>query len=255
MVKWQKNTRLRKGENTNMYIGRPAFIEQLNDISFWYPILKKIGMRTPETRLFYTQREIGKIIDGERTDGFEKLVEDIKKALGDFGGKAFLRTGQTSNKHDWKNACFLDSPENIDRQLYNLIEFSMIVDLPYTTFAVRELIKTKPIGIAFNNMPIAQEVRLFIENGKVVCVHPYWAEEAFKHEKTINSEQIKELNSLPQDMAELQQMAEYVSRCFRLAWSCDFLQDAKGDWWLTDMALANTSYHYKGCPNEHKWDK
>ena len=54
------------------------------------------------------------------------------------------------------------------------------------------------------------------------------------------------------DLSELTQMAEYASRHFDGAWSIDFLQDAKGGWWLTDMAIATASYHWPGCKNEKR---
>lgn len=234
-----------------MYIGRAPFIEQLNDISFWYPVLNRIGMRTPKTLLFYAPHEIGKVVDGEQTPEFSKLVRDVANARHEFGGEAFLRTGQTSNKHEWRNTCHLTIDSKVGWHLARLIEFSMLVDLPYTTFAVREMIKTKPLTTAFHGMPIAREVRMFADRGKVICAHPYWPDEAFK-DQPIKKEELAALQEMP-DMAELNKMAEYVSDRFDGAWSIDFLQDDKGDWWLTDMALARTSYHWPECENKDKW--
>ena len=237
-----------------MYIGRPPFVQQLNDITFWYPILENIGMRTPKTQLFYVPDEIGKIVDGERIPEFERLITDVKRALAEYGGEAFLRTGQTSNKHEWRDTCHLTADSNVGAHLAGLVEFSMMVDLPYTTWAVREMIKTTPLTTAFRDMPIAQEVRMFVSKGEVVCSHPYWAREAFNNQKGVTAEQVDLLNTLP-DMTELNRMAEYVSKRFDGSWSVDFLQDEKGEWWLTDMALASSSYHYTGCINEKKWNE
>jgi len=235
-----------------MYIGRPAFVEQLNDITFWYPILERIGMRTPKTKLFHAPKEIGHIVDGEETADFRALEASVMAAKLGFGGEAFLRTGQTSNKHDWRDTCHLTDKSNVGAHIARLVEFSMMVDLPYTTWAVREMIPTTPLATAFAGMPIAQEVRLFISGGKVVCSHPYWAAEAFDNQKGVTAEQVKQLNTKP-DMVELTKMAEYVSARFDGSWSVDFMQDSKGDWWLTDMALASSSYHYPDCPNKEKF--
>lgn len=237
-----------------MYIGRPAFVEQLNDITFWYPILDRIKMRTPKTKLFYAPSEIGHIVDGEVIPAFEKLVADVELALKEYGGKAFLRTGQTSNKHEWRDTCYITDKSNVGTHLARLIEFSMMVDLPYTTFAVREMIPTTPLATAFLDMPIAQEVRVFVEKGAVVCAHPYWSREAFDNQKGVTPDQVDQLNKLP-DITEISQMAEYVSGRFDAAWSVDFLQDSEGKWWLTDMALASSSYHYPGCLKEKKWSE
>ena len=236
-----------------MFIGRPPYIEQLNDISFWYPILERIGMRTPKTQLFYIDREAGKIVDGEQTDSFKHLVAEVGQAMEEFGGKAFLRTGQTSNKHDWKDTCFIDRKSNLVNHIYRLIEFSMMADLPYTTFAVREVIDTKPIVTTFNDMPIAREIRLFAESGKIVCSHPYWPSEAFTGKNKITEQQLLLLQQMP-DMEELTLMAEFVSSAFQGAWSIDFLQDTSGNWWLIDMAQAGSSYHWKGCEHQHDFE-
>ena len=235
-----------------MYIGRPAYYEQLNDISFWLPILERIGMRTPETKIFFTSKKVGNIIDGVETPEFVQLVKDIERARDEFGGEAFLRTGQTSNKHEWSETCHLTKDSNVANHVAALIEFSMLADLPYTTFAVRKMIPTNPITTAFKNMPIAREVRIFAERGQVACMHPYWPDEAFVCQENVTREQLDELQVMP-DTTELKQMAQYVSNNFNGAWSIDFLQDTKGDWWLTDMAIAMASYHWPSCENKNKW--
>lgn len=239
-----------------MYIGRPSYIEQLNDISFWYPILDRIGMRTPDTKLFFADRAIGKIVDGEEVSEFKHLVAEIGKARESFGSEAFLRTGQTSNKHDWSDTCHLTAKSDVGEHVASLINFSMMVDLPYTTFAVRRMIPTAALTVAFRNMPIAREVRMFVEGGRVVCAHPYWPTEAFEHEsdETVTSDQLAQLQAMP-DITELNMMAEYTSRHFEGAWSVDFLEDIDGTWWLTDMAVASTSYHWPGCEHEHSFQE
>lgn len=235
-----------------MFIGRPLYIQQLNDITFWLPILEQIKMRTPKTKLFHAPDEIGKIVDGEVTGDFRALEASVRAAMLGFDGEAFLRTGQTSNKHEWKDTCHITENSKVGQHLANLIEFSMLVDIPYTTFAVRQMIKTTPITTAFRHMPIAREIRMFVQKGGVVCAHPYWPAEAFSGQKTVTKEQIASLQVMP-DMTELDQMAAYVSRYFDGAWSVDFLQDSEGAWWLTDMALASASYHWPECPNAEKW--
>ena len=235
-----------------MYIGHPPYIERLNDISFWYPILKTIGMRTPETHLIYADKEVGRIVDDVQTDGFKHLVKEIELAQKNFGGEAFLRTGQTSNKHSWEHSCHLKPESKVINHVANLIEFSMMVDLPYTTFAVRKMIETKTITTSFDKMPIAREVRMFAEAGKVICAHPYWPSEAFMGANKIEEIHEKALQTMP-DMIELNQMAEYVSARFNGAWSIDFLEDVEGNWWLTDMATAGASYHWPSCQNKDKY--
>lgn len=237
-----------------MYCSRPPYLEQLNNITFWYPILERIGMRTPETKMFFAPSEIGHIVDGIVVSEFEQLIADVSRELVGFGGEAFLRTGHTSNKHEWADTCYLNNKDKVGSQLAALIEFSMLASMPYNTFAVRKMIKTKAITTAFNKMPIAQEVRMFIEDGEIICAHPYWSREAFVGQSGVSKEQIDKLNTLP-DMTELNLMAKYVSKHFKGAWSVDFLQDENDEWWLTDMAQASSSYHYPDCPNINRWQE
>lgn len=260
-----------------MYMGRPAYIEQLNDITFWYPILERLSryskmpdikmfkdddgrieskatykdfvLNVPETYLFIAPDEIGEIVDGKDNDAFRRLVQDVDETRERLGGEAFLRTGSTSNKHSWNESCHLTAHSRVRKHIAGLIDFSMMVDLPYTTFAVRRMIDTVAETVAFEGMPIAREIRLFASEGKLICAHPYWPDEAFKGQPSVTPDQIAKLQAMP-DMDELTKLSEYVSQQFLGAWSIDFLQDSEGKWWLIDMALASTSYHWPTC--EHK---
>lgn len=235
-----------------MMLAHPPYINQLNDITFWYPILKRIRMRTPQTKLFYVDEEaIADIMDGKVSASLRELASEISKVRDGFGGTAFLRTGQTSNKHEWEKTCFLTKKSDVIDHLGNLILFSGFVDLPFNTFAVREMIDTAPLTVAFDgDMPIAREVRVFAKEGEFICAHPYWPSEAFDGQN-VSEEQLASLHEMP-DLEDLKKMAIYVSKSFRNAWSMDFLQDKSGGWWLTDMALMNTSYHWPDCEFNHE---
>lgn len=268
-----------------MYIAEPAFNQQLNDMSFWFPIIDRLGrfskmpdmkithtesggfesietpkdfiLHIPETKIFYAPNEIGYIVDGVKTPEFDRLVKDVTEAHEQFGEESFLRTGQTSNKHEWVNTCHLTKDSNISDHIARLIEFSMMVDLPFTTFVVRKMIPTNSITVAFEDMPIAREIRMFVQKGEVICAHPYWPEEAFRTgvytDDKVTDEQISKLQEMP-DMVELNKLGEYISKSFAFAWSVDFLQDISGNWWLTDMALGNSSYHFPRCEYGGKHD-
>ena len=38
-------------------------------------------------------------------------------------------------------------------------------------------------------------------------------------------------------------MAIYIANIFTGYWSCDFLKSERGNWYLTDMAIGERSYH------------
>lgn len=233
--------------------------EHFNCITFWYPMLKQIRMRVPKTFILYTDVEFIRWFDGEKPDGVDEFIEDLTRAIERMGMPCFLRTGQTSAKHDWKSTCYIDSLDNLDRHVFNIVEqseLSSLIGLSCNVWAVRELIPTTPLFHAFSgNMPITREFRVFIYNGGVECIHPYWPKEAFLNhaDDKIWKPHIKKLQQLmKKDRTEITKMAKYIAEYIPGYWSVDFLQDSDGEWWVTDMALGRMSWHWPGCKKAKK---
>lgn len=225
----------------------------MNDISFWYPKLFRLKFPTPQTILIYTNLDLEPLAYGATVEGIERLVNEIKTAIQNVGLPAFLRTGYLSNKHDWKNSCYLENNDNdnILQHIINLSKMSALATIdrfePCHFFAVREFIKAKIHFHYFDGeMPITSERRFFIRNGEVECHHSYWPLELFKG---IAENKIAALNELSdEDEKNLIKMALYVSKNFSGYWSCDFLKAQDGNWFLTDMAIGESSYHH---PHQH----
>jgi hypothetical protein len=152
--------------------------EDKNDMAYWFPILQSTGVLVPRTEIIKTDVELIALMDGKKPDGFDEFVRCLRAAADEFGYPAFLRTGQTSGKHFWNRTCFLESADNINQCIYELVEFSEIADfigLPYGTWAVREFLNLESSFTAFpGRMPVNMERRYFIEDGHVLCHHPYW---------------------------------------------------------------------------------
>jgi hypothetical protein len=234
--------------------------EQENKINmaYWFPLLKQIGMRVPKTILIDTgDCELGILTDGNIPKNIDNFLNRLTNAINEIGLPCFLRTGMTSNKHDWKDSCYIESTDRdyLINHISNIVKHSFIANIgglpfDYSIWAVRQLIPTKPLFYCFNGMPITKERRLFVKNGKVICNHPYWPKEAFGYHKINGKLDIEKLSFLnKEDEKELKLMAEYVGRYFTGYWSMDFLQDIENKWWLTDMATGERSYHYDGCSN------
>jgi len=224
--------------------------ERMNCISFWYPKLYRLNFPTPETIIIHTNLHWEELERKEITKNVDNFLYEITQAIIKIGIPAFLRTGHTSNKHDWKNSCFIN---NIDKKyllshIKNLVEFSSVATIdrfmPCDFWAVRKFIKTKSYFTAFfGDMPITKERRYFINNGKIQCHHSYWPKEAFEK---IDKKVFKELSELSKsDEMVLNDMASYVAKIFTGYWSCDFLQAENGEWCLTDLAIGERSYHQK----------
>lgn len=231
-------------------------VEQLNNLVYWYPVLKQIGMRVPKTLIVHRgDCELLALIDGEKPKGVDIFLERLKSATDKIGYPCFLRTGQTSNKHDWKDSCFIrNSKTNLIAHVANLVDHSCMANIAgdpfnYDFWVVREIIPTSPRFNFFDgNLPITRELRFFIRNGKIECCHPYWPDEAFRDKLTEDQKtSLKELQIIPPEDSEVFMMAKYVARYFMGYWSVDFLEDETGKWWCTDMAIGKRSYHYPNC--------
>jgi len=140
-----------------------------------------------------------------------------------------------------------------------LVEESFIADLlgfPTDCWIARELIPTKAAFYAFRgNMPIVKERRYFVQDGKVVCHHPYWPAEAIENRVTncvCNSNWVKLLYDINKEtdyeIDLLSRLSGEVGDTIRGEWSIDWLwSESLGKWFLIDMADANQSYHWAGC--------
>lgn len=222
--------------------------ERLNDMTFWFPVLFRSGIPVPKTVIIHTSLELLQLLDHKKPKGFDDFLNSIKDAIRHVGLPAFIRTGYTSNKHDWESSCFIKDEKDVWSHIFNLVEFSCMatVDriMPYDFWAVREFIKTEPYFHYFHGkMPITKERRYFVRNGKIECRHSYWPEDVFKG---IDGDLIERLNSIDEkEEKTLDSMAAYISNKFSGYWSIDFLRGADGQWWVTDMAIAEKSYHPK----------
>jgi len=227
----------------------------LNCLSYWFPKLQATGVPVPKTFIATTPCHIAMMFEGERPKGFDELLVLLKYAVNKMGLPCFLRSGQTSAKHSWKDSCYITSADDIEKHVLEIVEYgemASLLGLPYNVWAVRELLPTKRAFTAFHDMPVTKERRYFIKGGKVLCHHPYWPLEAFENhvEPGTGWEKVLDLinTESPEEIAELTALSEKVSLAFDGAWSLDWLHTDRG-WYAIDMASMDQSYHWPGCPN------
>ena len=222
-----------------------------NCISSWLPKLNALGIRTPKTVLVECKHDFAMWILGcdEPENKFpdEQVAAQVLEACNAIGYPCFLRTGQTSNKHDWDETCFSDSPEKVQKHVNSLGLFSAMVDLPANVFAVREMIPTAPVFYAFDgNMPITREFRFFSENGRITHMQPYWPPLSIKKASDPDwKEKLAVMNAISGvEYTELAEKSNLISLQMDREWSIDWLQDKNGEWWCTDMAIGSRSYRW-----------
>lgn len=245
-------------------------LRQSNCLSHWFPIIAEAGVPVPKTEIFHMSREDRKAIfgvfDGNPIpDSVKPFLDSLADAVRRLGNPAaFLRTGQTSGKHNWKNTCYVESADDIASHVINIIEFSECCDfmgLPWDIWCVREMLPIKPLIItgAYGDMPVNREVRSFVSNGSIVCVHPYWPKQAIMEGININEDLVDQplrkllrfVDDVYEELCEwdkdavsglVQQVADTISG----DWSVDLLETDNG-WYVTDMAIASMSFHWEGC--------
>lgn len=231
-----------------------------NDLAYWFPKLRASGVLVPRTEIVTTDANLALLCDGLAPAGYVDFMDTLRAACRRIDFPCFLRTGQTSHKHDWSRSCFVRDALGLRQHVYNLVEFSEIADilgLPTCTWAVREFLALRHGFTAFNGMPVAVEFRTFIRDGEILCRHPYWPEASIAspsdpHWKTILAFQS---SLIPRDTFKvdwLDASCSEVAKAFSGdgAWSIDFAQLVDGRWCAIDMAEMDRSFHWPGCPND-----
>lgn len=233
-----------------------------NCLSYWFPKLQSAGVPVPRTELVVEDEiRFSMFLDGKTPPGYGsfemKLLDAILKV--GYGPTWFLRTGQGSGKHNWKNTCFLNGLSELKQHVANLVEWSELVDfrgLPYDVWCVREMLPVDPVATLpiYGDMPLVKEVRAFIRDGQVICSHPYWPRRAIGegfdnvNELLIDDLYVGTSSLMPDEVADTIQLIESVADAFAGdgSWSVDILKTRRG-WYVTDMAIASRSFHWEDC--------
>lgn len=233
-------------------------------MEFWWPKVKLSGVPTPKTIMVPMSEEaVVPIMDGKFGKAYDEFAKTLQHAVRLMGTPVFLRNSMSSNKHDWISTCYLakNDLETIKSHVRWSLEYVFMgigfgAEMP-TSFFVRELLDTKPYFHYFGGaMPITKERRYFINEGKVVCHHPYWPADAFKSFSSSNfdEEKIRLLGLMNEESEEevrhLTEQSEKVGKHFDGYWSVDWLQVKDGTWYCIDMAEGRKSYHWPDCDKE-----
>ena len=229
-----------------------------DSLAYWFPLIKNLDISQPKT-------EIIPLTDDELTDLYEEtvsqsLVDKVKKIIIEkFKLPVFIRTDLASAKFFWEKSCYYDGTGNLTHQLLEVISFNLIADimgLPFRYLIVREFIPMDTRFKAYSgNMPVNPERRYFVENGKVICHHSYWIEEAIEKgtDPKILPENWREIATAMNIQTEeeikiLTGYAEQVSKVLDGFWSVDFCKAKDGRWILIDLANGELSWHQDDCP-------
>lgn len=239
----------------------------MNCISYWLPLIEKIGLPVPRTLLIAMTPDAQRVIwtseDGEEPDcealaEWNAFIARLRSACETLGSPVFLRAGETSAKHSWKDSCFVTDFDTIPSHVFTIAkycEMASALGLPYDVWAVREYLSGESYGVCpiYHDMPLRREYRFFADASGVICRHPYWPQAAIAQGGgPLSGADYAAFARLPEgpELARMDEIAAVAARACGGAWSVDLLDTDRG-WVLTDMALAAQSYHWEGCPHNH----
>ena len=222
---------------------------------YWYPLIKDLPIPQPRTLFVMLNEKELESLYNEAVP--ESVTEKVKCVCDTIFYPCFLRTDLASGKHNWKKTCFIDGKTPLWEHILKIVEFNLCADifgLLFKAFVVREYIPMDSRFTAFyGDMPVNPERRYFIKDGKVVCHHPYWIEEAIEESKPPSDpnwrRQVSDLNY--ESDLEIDFLTDYallVAEKLEGSWSVDFCKAKDGRWILIDLAIANRSWHPENCP-------
>lgn len=232
-------------------------------MGYWLPKIEAAGLPTPKTIMLEMPddavRDLWRTFDQEMPEGaWPAFVESAKIEADKIGTPLFLRSAYFSGKHEWDRTCMVRERDKLGEHMSNIAYMSECfgvgmgtVRISWKTWALRELLPTMPVGLCpnYDNMPVCKEFRFFAEDGKVLCWHPYWPRFSLERGGCELSDDAFTALSTPDNLPGLIAMAETASRVCGGAWSVDLLETKRG-WFLTDMATAETSWHWEDCPRK-----
>ncbi len=248
----------------DIFAKRRLFSQNRNCLSWWFPKLLRAGLPVPRTRIVTIptcgiQSAFFRVFDGKDlgSDAHAWLAV-LRLAAEEIGLPCFLRTGQTSHKHDWLDTCYLEDISHLGPHVVRLIEFSEcadIIGLPWNIWAVRELLPVRAIATIYREMPLAREFRCFVDGNKLLCHHPYWPWDAVeqgcadhKAPDGLGTKYMALCAISATERHEITELATAAGEACGGRWSVDILDTERG-FYVTDMALMDQSWHWPGCPN------
>jgi len=229
----------------------------------WYPIIKDLSIPQIQTEIVKIEHDLLYKFMAKNIALPKKVLGKCNKAMKKIGKyPMFMRTDQSSAKHEWKDTCFLESEKDFLSHLSRLVEYhelsNMAGELGYEAIVFREFLDLESYFTAdyFGDFPINKEVRCFIKDRKLVSMHNYWfhkaVEQGHPHDRYWR-EKLQKLNLISDyDLDNIKIQLKQVCQVFKDYWSVDFAKGKDKEWYLLDMARGEVSFHPEILIGERK---
>lgn len=221
-----------------------------NCLSYWYPKLQGLGIPTPETEILTLTTEeylnLWRILDNEYSPVLTKIKSWVEEISKKWDTPTFLRCGQTSAKHSWNRSCGMKEGD-ITSNIWTIAEFAAIVGLVFNVWVLRKMLPVDPICCCagYNDMPVTEEWRLFVEGENITHAQPYWPPSAVRDGKPDTEEwedKLAEISIFPYS-SNIVELTKKIGKHLGGFWSIDWLK-SKDTFYCIDMARGNQSYRW-----------
>lgn len=216
---------------------------------YWWPKIKGLGIPVPKTAIHIVHNYgngLMSILDGASFP--EADVAGIRAVADEIGYPCFIRSDMTSAKHSWERGAVVHHSEELFDKVWCLVEDNALKDQYISAIVVREYLAFNPLESfqvpRFGNLPVRRERRIFIRDGQIEVILPYWPLDALQGTIQDLAEwrpQLEVLNDLAWELPLLTDYGKTVASTFPEYWSVDFMW-AEGKWWLIDMAEGEKSW-------------
>lgn len=213
------------------------FDDERNRLDYYYPRLDSVAP-TPWTRFFDLQTEKG-VPNFDEGAISEYIVEQGWT-------NAFVRGMYASAKIDLVEGSHIYSQDRNDirRTVSELVRQHIVLDRALgDKLAVREMFDLEYCANPGCQRHHPTEVRYFVRNGEIKYRFP--SEDRFAEKNRECDELFSYVDDSLDSLEYPDDYAQRVAREFdELAWSVDFIRDAKtGEWYATDMGLDGLYYN------------
>lgn len=231
---------------------------ELTRLTQWWPRIVAAGVPVPRTSVYpLPSGAVFALFDGQDLDPvLEPAAVTRWITESELGYPLFLRTDVLASKHAWHDTCYVAHPDVLIKHIGRLFDDTIgLADLEPQALVAREFLDLDTGFTAFaGETPIGAERRYFIQDGAVVCHHPYWPEDAIARGSTKRplvadwKTRLAALNTeTPDEVRLLTAYATKLAGRLPGAWSVDFARLRNGGWIFIDAAWASISYH-PDCP-------
>jgi hypothetical protein len=241
---------------------------QFLSLEDYYPIISSIKtIKTPKTQ--FVKIEDGAIFFACIYLGYDnKFIPEIEEYIVNLIEKnniqfpCFFKLATRSLKHALYGDCMIfQSKEEFVKSMPNIIA-GMAGNYDNdgyvsNTFCFRELLDIDYTVKNYGQMPLINEYRTFIQDGKITALMPYYSYENFAGNyldyREKNKEKHAECKKLydsvvklsAEDKAEIERISLEISKVIPAHHSLDIMQDIHGSWWVVDMQPAELSFGFE----------